>query len=437
MIPSDPIVCFECGSDEQRLEKTSAKNIGVDLVALERLAAQGLIELNTHGDAVTITGKDRVGMVVLPSGRRLIIRTKIPNVTILEWLVYLGEVPHLTSWLQEAAVSSGDDFYICIAKLFLRELERVTRLHLRMDYVAETTEATLVRGRVVMSRLAYRIHRLPRVPLAYRCRTLDTAYNAVLALALEKLRSSYSEFCQEDRARFATLRDQWASIHREITDPVVAATEAQWACPAGYRIVIQLARLILVGVSLDPCSRMGGQAFTLPLSLIWERSVRKMFFDLGEQTGWIPVSDGRRTRKWDDSYGMEDPSRWLTADVILEQRGARWVLDAKYKRSFGVESRADRFQMCAYALAFNADGGSLVYPTARGDQYRARRLLATTIGAKELVIDSMELPMTSGPAACLNAIQRVCTCRRVGSEFRESSAGVFRMTSSATSPAAR
>jgi 5-methylcytosine-specific restriction endonuclease McrBC regulatory subunit McrC len=421
MIPSDPIVCFECGSNEQRLEKTAVKNIGVDLVALERLAAEGLIDLNTHGDAVTITGKDRVGMVVLPSGRRLIIRTKIPNVTILEWLVYLGEAPHLTSWLQETAVGSGDDFYICIAKLFLRELEAVTRLHLRMDYMAESTEATLVRGRVLMSRLAYRVHRLPRLPLAYRCRTLDTAYNSVLALALEKLRPLYSEFCQDDRARFATLRDQWVSIHREIIDPVVAATEAQCACPPSYRSAIQLARLILLGLSLDPCSRMGGQAFTLPLSLIWERSVRRMFFDLGERTGWIPVSDARRTRKWDDSYGVEDPSRWLTADVILEQRGARWVLDAKYKRSFGAESRADRFQLCAYAVAFNADRGTLVYPTARGNEYHARRLLATTIGAKEVVIDSMELPMTSGPGACLNAIQRVCTCRRIGSDFAETS----------------
>jgi len=158
-----------------------------------------------------------------------------------------------------------------------------------------------------------------------------------------------------------------------------------------------------------------------------------MFFDLTTQTGWIPVTDAQRTRKWDDSYGMEDPSRWLTADVVVEQHAARWVLDAKYKRSFGVESRADRFQMCAYAVAFDADRGTLVYPTARGDEYRARRLLATTIGAKQIVINSMELPMSSGPSACLNAIQQVCRCSTTVSEFLGNASGTYRMTSSATS----
>ena len=49
---------------------------------------------------------------------------------------------------------------------------------------------------------------------------------------------------------------------------------------------------------------------------------------------------------------------------MLENNLERWVLDAKYKRAFGVESREDRFQMCAYAVAFNADRATLVYPTA-------------------------------------------------------------------------
>ena len=75
---------------------------------------------------------------------------------------------------------------------------------------------------------------------------------------------------------------------REITDPVTAATEAQWACPPGYRNAVQLARLILLGLSLDPTSSIGGQAFTLSLALIWERSLRKMFFDMKGQTGWTP-----------------------------------------------------------------------------------------------------------------------------------------------------
>ena len=41
--------------------------------------------------------------------------------------------------------------------------------------------------------------------------------------------------------------------------------------------------------------------------------------------------------------------------MIVERANARWVLDAKYKCEFGDESRVDRFQMCTYALVFDAD----------------------------------------------------------------------------------
>ena len=94
----------------------------------------------------------------------------------------------------------------------------------------------------------------------------------------------------------------------------------------------------------------------------------------------------------------------MTADVMLEQLPDRWVLDAKYKRGFGSESRADRFQMCGYALAFDAGRVTLVYPTASENEYALRTLLRTSVGDKTVLIDSMELPMSSGPQACMTAL---------------------------------
>ena len=243
MIQLDDIVCFEAGSSEQSPWCAPLSQVGGDLKALESLAQERLLDLNVKGNQVAIKGKDRVGLVILPSGRRLIIRTKIPSVVILEWLMYLGEIPALEAWLQESGIGSGDDFHISIGKLFLRELDSVTRLHLRKDYKAETTEGTFVRGRVLMTRLAYRVHRLPELPMAHRHRTLDTPFNSVLALALDRLRLFFSGLSQEDRLKLVRLRDQWASIRREINDPITAVTEAQWACPPGYRNAVQLARL--------------------------------------------------------------------------------------------------------------------------------------------------------------------------------------------------
>jgi 5-methylcytosine-specific restriction endonuclease McrBC regulatory subunit McrC len=93
---------------------------------------------------------------------------------------------------------------------------------------------------------------------------------------------------------------------------------------------------------------------------------------------------------------------------MAERDDLRWVLDAKYKRAFGNEGRTDRFQMCAYAVAFDADRVSLVYPTAPGvTPMPARTLLTATVGNKMILIDSLDLPMRSGPKACKAVIEQV------------------------------
>ena len=167
-----------------------------------------------------------------------------------------------------------------------------------------------------------------------------------------------------------------------------------------------MARLILVGAALDPESNMGGQAFTLPLAIVWERALRRMFDDLAGQTGWRRLGDAHRTRRWDDPAGRNDPKRWLTADVLVQNAEARWVLDAKYKCGFGNEHRTDRFQMCAYATAFDAGHASLVYPTATG-LVSPRILLLTTVCGRRLEIDSIALPMAAGPEICLAALTTI------------------------------
>jgi hypothetical protein len=399
----DDIVCFEVGTGDSPAWIGSRSALGDDWLALETQTHRGIIHIDVLGDQVKICGATRVGLVVLPSGRRLIIRSKIPSLTLLEWLVYLGEFPELTSWLPDTGVAIGDDWHRCLGRLFLYAIEQVTRRHVRKDYVALASDEPTIHGRIVTTALGSRLHRLPRVPQIRRQRTLDTPFNIVLALTLDRLPLLLAGGRAEDLRLLARMREQWTSIRRDIEDPIAAAAAAQWASPPGYREALQLARLVLFGATLDPVSNIGGQAFTLSLADVWERALRRMFNELAGITGWRRVSDGQSTRRWDDPAGRYDPKRWLTADLIVEQLGARWVLDAKYKREFGDESRLDRFQMCAYAVAFDADRVSLVYPTATR-AVAARNLLSTTFGGKRLRIDSFELPMIAGPEACRAAL---------------------------------
>jgi hypothetical protein len=399
----DEIVCYEQGSDDAPAWLGSGRALKDDWAAIERQAARGVIQLDACGDVVTIRGATRVGLVVLPSGRRLVIRSKIPSLKLFEWLAYLDEFPRLTAWLSESGVGTGDDWHECLARLFLRALEHVTRRHVRKDYVMSAADRPEVRGRIRTTALGRRLHRLPRVPQIQRQRTFDTQFNAMLALALDRLPAMLADEDGPDRRRMAWLRGEWASIRRHSDDPATTVTAAQWACPPGYRDALQLARLILIGASLDPDSRTGGPSCTLPLADLWERALRRMCDELADASGWHRVPDNQRVRRWDDPAGCHDRKRWLTADVIVQRGGSRWILDAKYKREFADESRTDRFQMCAYAVAFDADRVTLVYPTGTAGGAR-RELLRTGVGSKTLLIDSLALPMAAGPAPCREAL---------------------------------
>ncbi len=399
----DDIVCFELGSNDAVAWFGSRRTLEDDWAAIERQAVRGVIQVDVCGDTVTIRGATRVGLVVLPSGRRLVVRSKISSLKLIDWLVYLGEFPRLTAWLSESGVGIGDGWHQCLARLFLLALEQVTQRHVRKDYVVIAADPPEVRGRILTAALGRQLHRLPRIPQVQRQRTYDTPFNAVLALALDRLPAMLSDADGADRRRMGWLREQWACISRHTDDPASTVTAAQWACPEGYRDALQLARLILTGASLDPDSLAGGQSFTLPLAAVWEHALRRMCDELTDPCGWRRIPASQHVRRWDDPAGCHDRKRWLTADVIVQRAGSRWVLDAKYKREFADESRTDRFQMCAYAVAFDADRVTLVYPTGTPGCAR-RELLRTNVGGKALLIDSLALPMAVGPEACREAL---------------------------------
>lgn len=404
----DDIDCYEVGSGESAPWTGRRASLREDLPALTALANQGLIDLKIDRDSVSIGGLSRVGLVVLPSGRRLTIRSKISGLRILEWLAYLGEFRPLQHWLPERGIAAQktdrDDWHRCIARLFLFALEDVTRWHKRKDYAAEWIEEPEIRGRINATKLARQMNLLPRVPQVKRRRTLDVPFNMILAKALDRIPILLGNEKNDDRKRLARLREQWLPISRDIDDPILAVTSAQWAAPPGYRAALQLARLILIGTVIDPQSKIGGQAFTLSLAAVWERALKRMCAELVE-TGWRQVSDAEHTRRWDDPAGKGDSKRWLVADVILENSQTRWVLDAKYKREFGNESRSDRFQMCAYAVGFNASEVSLVYPMATHEGPSRRIILNTSFGGQDVRISSIWLPMSEGPEACIERLQ--------------------------------
>ncbi len=156
---------------------------------------------------------------------------------------------------------------------------------------------------------------------------------------------------------------------------------------------------------MDTNSGWGGQVFTISLAGIWERSLRQMCKELAPITGWRCLPARARIRPWDDAAGENDRNRLMIADILLQRDSERWVLDAKYKRDFGSESRNDRFQMCTYALGFHAGRATLIYPFADDWSINSRQLLFSQYGSQSLIVDAVALRMESGPKYCKKQLQ--------------------------------
>ncbi len=399
-IKSNDIVCDELGTPNARSWRGTRDDLGGDFEAIQYQHQQKRIQLEIVGGNVVIAGADRVGLIVLPSSRRIVLRTKISGLKLIEWLIYLGEFPDFQSWSPVGNVVQNDSWQKVLARLFLYELQRVTKYHLRKNYVATAIDSSTVRGRVDWGKAASRPWELPRLPQRVRQRSFDMPSNQMLAAALKRVTLFQHELDQEVRSLFSRLRHEWADIANPNMDRQRIIQASLTAPPDGYRIALQLARLLLIGAAIDSEIGAGGESFTLSLSRIWEVALKQMCRDLSPFTGWKLAKDNDNIRPWDDALSIDDPYRCMRADTLLERRSDRWVLDAKYKRDFANEGRNDRFQMCAYALGFRATRATLVYPFQGKHPGIYRRLLSEDVGGRGILIDSMALSMAEGPDEC-------------------------------------
>lgn len=394
------IICDEAGTPGGQFWRGDLSDIGDDYDAIRRHEQNRAIHVEERAGQVEIRARDRVGVLGLPSGRRILLRTKIPGTVLLDWLVYLQEFPELELWTSGGNIERSGDWQTVLARLFLSEMELVTRCHLRKGFVQMNVESSDVRGRILTNRLSQRPWRLPLIPQIVRGRSLNTPANQMLATALDKLIHFQTDLTATELQRYHQVRNDWSEIDRDSLDQQAIIHSSVAAPPDGYRSAVQLARLLLTGASLDPSSGVGGSTFTLSLSRIWEHAVTRMCDDLSSETGWQVAPRSHSVRRWDDSHGPDDPNRSLIADTLLRRGSERWVLDAKYKRSFGNEARNDGFQMCAYVLGFRAQRATLVYPFSPGQLAFRRTLLDTTYGNQPSTIEAIALTMSDGPGVC-------------------------------------
>ncbi len=401
------IVCDELGTHKARQWQGTREELGDDWGAILHHHEQKRIHLQVSGLQVTLSGIDRVGLIVLPSGRRIVLKSKISGTTLIEWLIYLDEFPDLQSWAPLGNVVQSDSWQKVLARLFLWELQALTRNHLRKGYVAVAVKSSTVKGRIDWNKTASKPWQLPRLTQVVRERRFDMPANQMLAAALNRVVLFQRELEEADLAVFSRLRHEWSEIANPNIDRHQVIHTSLLAPPDGYRLALQLASLLLIGATIDSESGSGGESFTLSLSRIWEVALKQMCQELSASSGWRVAEGNQGIRPWDDAIGIDDPYRCMRADMLLTRGQSRWELDAKYKRDFGDESRNDRFQMCAYVIGFRATRATLVYPDPGLQTTTHRFLLSEQIGDTQIQIDSIALPMAHGPSECKRVLKSI------------------------------
>ncbi len=402
------IECGEWGSPEADRWSAPFAALPEDRRRLEQLSERGVLDVEPcAAGRVRIAGRDHCGRVRLPSGRAIDIASKIPLLSLIQWLAFTETLPELERWESGPTLGPRGRIWEALCAFYVEDLARLTQFQFRVGHARGHSLTTHFRGRLDATRLARSACHLPRLPCVHRTRTRDTLANCVLARALDATQrlTSMEDLPEALRRTLQWLSAQWADIDRSVDDLPLAVAAALSRPPVAYRTALRLARHLLLGSAIEPIFGAGGDLFLIQMSRIWEEGVRRILASWAFGMGLRVGSPAQRKRPWADASSAQEPNRWLTVDALVW--GARpLVFDAKYKRDFGNESRSDRFQMAAYCLAFGAAAAILVYPTAEG-QPELRRLLQSSLATERSQILSINLPMARGPAACEEAVARV------------------------------
>lgn len=313
------------------------------------------IQRTLADDAYVLNPRQHVGVVTLPSGRRLESRPKVPARNLFAMLAIAYELPDpfLNAPVEADRI---EDVLAFVVARFAALLEERLDLGLYRAYVENEENLTAVRGRIVIAEDVRRNSILRhRTYCRFTDYSWDVAENQVLRQVVQLLAGW--RLPARLRRRLQALDAAMA----EITPGRYVASDlgrfTYHRLNEDYRPLHALCRLLLEGASpSEDAGPFGFEAFLLDMNRLFEGFVTQALQDR------VPVPF------------RVDAQVPLTLDVagsvpmrpdMLIRRAERPVLvaDCKYKRlGAGEHQHHDLYQLLAYCTALGLDRGLLIYP---------------------------------------------------------------------------
>ena len=348
-----------------------------------RRARHGLIVEDLGGGRARVGPRQGlVGTVLLPTGRRVVVRPKaaLHSLSELLALAYRTMAPPVAAGVAAVEDASPTDWLLL---QLAGEVDELLAHGLRRGYVESRELLAYVRGRM---RPPLNPSRLPMVDCEFADFVLDTTENQLLRGTLELLAPAAGNQFVRRRLRDAVAVFADVTLVRPSTTSFdrVRITRLN----AHYQPALRLARLALEGAGVDDAAGTDtAPAYFVPMWRVWESAVASALSDAGVQRLHEQPEFADRFVQRSGSPSLRVT---LRPDLLL---GARTrpdlAIDLKWTPALTLRHGKRRvrnehlYQLATYCTALRCDG-MLLYPRIADDvdstyDFDDRRLFLRTV----------------------------------------------------------
>lgn len=252
--------------------------------------------------------------------------------------------------------------------LFLQEAFDLVNHGVEGDFVKVREETNQIRGKILVEQISPINLLQDRIPIEYEVHTLNTPYNKIIKLALDKVRILRRK--DKHIKLHALVNSYFEEIDVEITDLALLLLQKEdkiYFENMKYPIVLGLAEKILKDLKINlKSNQVTSSSYLVNSNNLFEKYVRKVL------SKHIKLN----VTKWDKAkpmgkfkVGSDEYIKSYSPDIIIDYHNntnsAFAVLDAKNKDISNLNKigeLSDLYQLLFYCYALNSNYGGLIYP---------------------------------------------------------------------------
>jgi 5-methylcytosine-specific restriction enzyme subunit McrC len=381
---------------------------GATLRIYQDVSDKGLLSLVLRRGKVTIRATSWIGLIPINEKMAVEVRPRVPVNKLEEILSSVeGFDPVVLSGLRQYGQTSysNNSFLDLIAIRLLDLITVVANNGLHFEYRKTTQHGPGVVGSILPIETAIKQwtggNRRIAVSASWQ-RTIDTAPNRLLKLALARLAQIYGNlhgrantkpiFRRVAEASLVFERVQTDEAMHFLKHPLLQDGNLMVEPRRGYSDAIRLGKLVLSSSSLSIRESNGHLQLApilLNMSVVFEKYIRGVLrgISLGDRVavidGNVDHSSGYGRRQMYDNVQAPNPPR-MTPDIVVSRpsNGRIVVVDVKYKPLSGLPERSDVEQVLAYGLRYGTAYVAIAYPNRKDEDDSVK--LVGTVGSVQL-----------------------------------------------------